>query len=277
MLTFLSLALVCLASSSSPVEAQVIASWDFSKGVQDWTPVNATPLQIENDVLVFEPTAADICLVSPPPEIVPSSDDIIEIDLRNTGEGLSELFWRSDLEGQYQGFSAAKVRRFKLVKSDDWQTVRIQPEWGGLPQIINFRWDPPEGVAGRYEVRSIRIVRYPAPETDATAFDFKQGPQGWNALDGLTVKSEGISALLPSEDARFISPHLTLNAADLPWLVLDATGPGGRYAGRSVPVVFEFMTEAEPIWHGVTTHVLGGEPGRYNIKLADDARPGKHI
>lgn len=262
-------ALVTAITGDASGAPAVMQEWDFTKGVQGWRGVNTTPLRVEDGALVYGPTAPDLFVLSPTFSLKPEFGDIIEIRLRTTARGVAQLFWRSDLEGQYQGFSTERCLDVALDPTDDWQTLRIWPFWHDAPQVIGFRFDGPETGSGEYAVSSIRIVRAGLDQPVSGDFDFSAGTDlGWSTTSGAAESAEGgLRAHLAGPNARVVSPPLSLDASKAPWLQLDITAPPATDAAR-LRAILEWAAPGSRGLRGLPFWVVPGRRQTLDLKLA---------
>lgn len=257
------------AASRAAAEPVVACEWDFANGEQGWLGANCTRPVVQDGALTYEATAGDVLIVSPTIAIEPRFGDVLEITLRSTSHGTAEWFWRANTEGRWAGFEPSQSCRFELPASDEWQTLRVWPFWHDLPQIVGLRFDGPEPILGKYEVRSIRVLRM-ADETPVPAdFDFAGDERGWSVTGGTVAPNEeGLKAHLSGDSARLVSPRLALRGEEAPWLVLDLTAPPSDGTGQVWPAVLEWLTPEAKALRSTPFRVAPGRRQIVNLQLS---------
>ena len=256
----------CAVAAAEPV---IVKEWTFDRDVEGWAGANTTPLRVEGGALVFSATGKDVILQGPPIELTPEVGDVLEIRIKSTTEGVAEWFWRPTTEGQYEGFSPDLRSSMHLHAGDEWQVLRTQPLWQGLPKIVGIRFDPPEGKAGDYAIDSIRVLRFPRGEAAAADFDFATGDRGWaSPLGECSATDDGLRFSLPNPDARLISPALKLDAGAGPWIELDLSTPRVDGFSEYLPAELAFITDASPELHAIPFRIATERRSRYLVRMA---------
>ena len=92
------------------------------------------------------------------------------------------FFWAKDLSGKYQGYGVPRRIDFPVAEQDDFQTVRLTPDWGEDEQVIKLRFDPPQ--YAEWEIDSLRVI---GPDGDPVqTYEFETDSEGWTASPHVT-------------------------------------------------------------------------------------------
>lgn len=144
------------------VGAQTVVREWRPEDLARWFPGKVKNLRVTDGALHFETQVGDSMLSSPPFDAFPATPwQVIEFVMKSDVSGGGECFWTNTTEGKYGGFSGEKRTRFEVV-AGDWQTYRLEPYWQAEGKIIRLRFDFPEQQAGRYAIKSLRVIEYPA-------------------------------------------------------------------------------------------------------------------
>lgn len=156
------LAMAALALAGALDGEQVLAEWDFGKGLQGWTPGPTAQVTEIKGAIVIETNGRDPVLASPVISIMPQDGDLLEVRMVASREGDVQWFWRTATEGPYGGFQPAAQRLVRVGADSEATVYRAMVLWGGDKPIIGLRFDPPEGEPGAYRIERIRVLRPPA-------------------------------------------------------------------------------------------------------------------
>lgn len=159
--TLAACAALCLFSAAGE-ESQVLAQWDFSKGVQGWVPNAAAPVKQAPDGIMIETDGRDPQLTSPALDIAPQDGDVIEVRMTASRPGEIQWFWQTDSSGPSGGLSQEQSRLAGLEDTRKEQTVAARTFWKTEKHITGLRFDLPEHGPGTYRIASIRVLRGPA-------------------------------------------------------------------------------------------------------------------
>ncbi|MBM3496619.1 MAG: hypothetical protein FJX72_20210, partial [Armatimonadetes bacterium] len=140
---------------------QVLAAWDFAKGLQGWQASRSARVRVTKGAIVIETDGADPQLQSPPMSVLPRDGDVLEVRMRGSRDGDIQWFYRADTEGPYSGYSQERQRLVLLNAGEQARTYRASMLWGGDRPIVGLRFDLPEGLAGTYRIETIRVLRPP--------------------------------------------------------------------------------------------------------------------
>lgn len=209
----------CVCSGDAP-EMATRLEWVFDQagGMQGWTVGgHLKDVAVTNEGLSATATDHDPILLSPVFKIPLRPTQIVEIRMKSTVPAQAQLFWATDLEGKYGGFSETKTLSFPTKGDSTVHTVRLRPFWHIGPELVRLRFDPP--AAGSFTLLSIRVLEPVGEimESDRTQWTFAGGLEGW-ALDdgcGAVTTADGMLAFTTeSPQAALTSPLLSLDAAD---------------------------------------------------------------
>jgi hypothetical protein len=68
--------------------------------------------------------------------------------------GRHQLFWCSEKNGN---FTAERHADFNVKRAAEWETHTVRPGWIGEGRITRLRIDPPDGLRGTFELKSVRV------------------------------------------------------------------------------------------------------------------------
>ncbi|MCX7887592.1 MAG: glycoside hydrolase family 99-like domain-containing protein [Verrucomicrobiae bacterium] len=140
--------------------ATVVREWRPEE-LARWSFGNVKNVRVADGVLQFETKIGDSMFFSPRLDAFPATPwQVVELVMRSDVSGAAECFWTNTTEGRYGGFSAQKRTPFRLA-AGGWRSYRLEPYWQAEGEIVRLRFDLPEGVAGRYAVKSVRIIEQP--------------------------------------------------------------------------------------------------------------------
>lgn len=209
----LGLALMALAAVAADAPrppdrpAEVVVQWQFDKDAdfQGWQPnAHVADAAVRGGALCGRAVGADPILMGPLVEIPAAPMQCVEICMKATDRASAELFWTETVQGRFGGFSGAKHQVFTTIGDGQFHVYRIFPFWHAAKKIVRLRLDPPD--AGRFEVRSIRIVREAtAGAASAKSWNAQQFKKTWHRLGQVVGESA---------DPILLSPLLSVSAAD---------------------------------------------------------------
>ena len=258
--------LVIALATSAAAEPVALVEWDFANGVQEWQSGKTSPLEVNDGALTFDTPGGDVLIISPLFDIEPEVGDVLEIVLKSTVEGMAEWFWRPNTDGAYGGFSGDMRKQVELEAGDDWQSLRVQPMWQGLERVVGLRFDPPEGKAGAYEVKTVRVLRHERGAPVEADFDFTTGDCGWSVPVGEgEARAEGLVVRATSVDSRAMSPALDLQADAARYIVLELTAPEATDERLSASV--DFLVEGSEELQSRPFAAAAGQRGLCNIDM----------
>ena len=78
----------------------------------------------------------------------------VEITVRSGMSGRHQLFWCSERNGN---FTADRHADFNVKRAGEWETHTVRPGWLGEGRITRLRIDPPDGLRGTFELKSVRV------------------------------------------------------------------------------------------------------------------------
>ena len=78
----------------------------------------------------------------------------VEITVRSGMPGRHQLFWCSE---KYGNFTAERHADFNVKRAGEWETHTVRPGWIGEGRITRLRIDPPDGLRGTFELKSVRV------------------------------------------------------------------------------------------------------------------------
>ncbi len=238
-----------LTASAAPQAAEkIVQEWIFSRPgeLQGWQPnAHLTQVAITNGALFGQAAGSDPILEFRPLLEVPASPwQCLEVRLKADRDGTAEFFWSNTTQGRYGGFSQDKTTRFSITGDNEWHTHRVFPFWQAEKKIVRLRFDLYDGAV--FHVASIRILE-PAmpPVAGPAAFDFTQGQQGWQGMNGagLAAATQGLVVTARSPDSFALGPPLRLAAEEQSFVSLRLTVEKGKHA------TLLFATEAGHGWH----------------------------
>ena len=116
-------------------EPEVLEEWRFEQpeSIDGWGWMGISEWTAEEEGIAATLTGVDPALNFPEFEITPRMGQYIEIRMKSESRGSGELFFASDTEGPYHGFSEGKKVTWPIVHDGKWRTYRIFPNWGNLP------------------------------------------------------------------------------------------------------------------------------------------------
>lgn len=143
-------------------DPQVVIAWDFSQGLQGWTPNQSLQVTEQADGLLIVCNGQDGQLMSPAMDFETRDGDVLEVRLTASRTGDIQWFWRHETVGQYGGLLPQQNRMATVTLSTELQTITCRPFWNTDKPVIGLRFDLPEGAPGTYRVASIRVLRGPS-------------------------------------------------------------------------------------------------------------------
>ena len=155
-------ALLAQWASAVAQPREVVREWDFSKGLQGWSPNATAHVRQVADGIEVSTDGMDPQLLSPPLDLEPHDGDILEVCIAASRAGEIQWFWATDTAGPYGGLSQEQSRTDTAIRSAGYVSVRTRTFWATKKIIIRLRFDLPEGAPGVYRIASIRVVRGPA-------------------------------------------------------------------------------------------------------------------
>ncbi len=237
-------ALFLLGAAAAAAPAVVLKEWNFAGGdAQGWDARgnHVRDVRVAGGALQGCITDWDPFLVGPRFEIPASPYQAIEVRLKTDCGGQAEFFWTNTTNTPYGGFSPGKETPFSVRGDGRWHEYRVFPFWQNENKIILLRLDfprPPDAEKGRktFAVEWVRIVQLPAAEVSAAppAWDFSQGPGGWEALgaeSAAVADGAWVVRAPPTETVLLrgpIAPFRADTAGD--WVVLEMAVDRGRRA-----------------------------------------------
>ena len=205
----------------------------------------------------------DPILIGPVFEIAATPTQRVEIKMKAPGGGSAQLFWTETLEGQHGGFSQAKCDTFSVHDGDRFRVYRIHPFWHAAGKIIRLRLDPPS--TGAFAVESIRVVDAGGPASDARAWRFDAGAQGWRAwrdADEPRVHDGGLRVTAQGNAPMLMSPLLSVSADENPYVAIRMAVDAGK-SGRVYCV-----SSKHAGWEDVAFELLAdGRMHTYNVDM----------
>lgn len=244
--------------SSADAETKTVAEWGFDKpgDSMGWSPGRGiTDVAVRDGCLVGRTVERDPFIHGPLFEIPAKPNQYVEIRMKTSSDGYGELFYTNTTEPPYEGFRPEKLRRIDY-RAGGFRTYHIFPFWHGEEKIIRLRLDPPEDA--EFEVDYIKVVEIVSPESNRVFFDFTKPEQAWVASIPVELGDSGM-VVRSKEEVLLVSPELDFDAADYPWLAVNAQGTvGGR-------IVLQWVTDDHPGVRSRTIHLKPGGARVYNI------------
>ena len=105
--------------------------------------------------------------VSIPVPFAGECNHYVEITVRSGMSGRHQLFWCSEKNGN---FTADRHADFNVKRAGEWETHTVRPGWLGEGRITRLRIDPPDGLRGTFELKSVRVFA----EGDARGIDTRK-------------------------------------------------------------------------------------------------------
>ena len=220
----------CQAAENVAIEWRFDTEGDF----RGWLPgghvrnAAVTPTGLKGEVSDWDPI-----ILGPVFEISATPTQCLEISMRTTHAGTTQVFWTETLEGEFGGFGEKKVSTFETEADGEFRTYRIHPFWHAAGKIIRLRLDPPG--QGEFEIQWIRIVdEGPRASSSATRWVFDTDLLGWRAwrdASNPTVEDGSLHVTAEGYAPIIMSPLLDVSADDNPYVSIrmaTASGSSGR-------------------------------------------------
>lgn len=135
----------------------VLREW-HAEDLCKWSAARLKNLRVADATLQFETEAGDSMLISPPFDPFPATSwQSMELVMKSDVSGVGEVFWTGTTQTKFGGFSPGKQTHFSVI-AGDWQTYRIEPYWQAEGKLVRLRLDFPEQQAGRYAIKSLRVL-----------------------------------------------------------------------------------------------------------------------
>ena len=239
-----------IISILSALASAGLPAWEFDspRDLQVWQPnAQLSNVAIADGVCRARAIDSDPFLLCREVSIEARPNQYVIVRLRANREGIGELFWSGQLEGQYGGLTEAKKLRFS-VAGNQWQEIVLFPFWHTEGVIRQLRLDLYEG--SDFEIDWIRIEQWGqnGPLSGVTT---------WN-LDGDTSAWQ----VHPSASELF-APSIDLDISDKMWVAVELASEKDDVAG------ILWACQDTPGLHSEEFPLRGdGKPHCYNIQMA---------
>ena len=179
-----------------------------------------------------------------------------EFQLKTNASGKGELFYSSDPEPGYSGFTQAKSLAWTALDDGQWHTYRLYPDWAKEGTIRKLRLDFPPLVTGGadkpfVEIRAFRVVTPTLKPSEAMTpdWDFSHSTQGWTTFseDGSLWMESKVFLLSLETNQPWISMELAcdqLQAGRFEWITEE-----GGMGSFDFPVI----PDGEFNWYNIDT------------------------
>ena len=150
------IALAFAASVAVGAVAGDIVSWKGAE-LSAWTNHIS---RVKNPRMTAEGLAAEAVDRDPqisvniPEPFAGECNHYVEITVRSGMSGRHQLFWCSERNGN---FTADRHADFNVKRAGEWETHTVRPGWLGEGRITRLRIDPPDGLRGTFELKSVRV------------------------------------------------------------------------------------------------------------------------
>ena len=168
-----------LPTSASPVAVRVTfghadnigRDWSGSVAVDGGTLLGAEGWMLEPGESVSGEGAFSVRSPAPDPAAYRS---------QRPGTKQATFFWAKDTSGPYQGFGVPRRIDFSVPPGQDFQQIRLTPEWAADREAIKIRFDPP--AYAEWEIDAFRIIETAGERiVKAWEFDRQADLEDWTA------------------------------------------------------------------------------------------------
>jgi len=259
----------CFLSVAAQGERTLI-EWNFNADgqLEGWRPNGfLSDVRVAGGLLHGKATGRDPFFTSPLFDIPtrPWQEVRFRIKSKQPGKGL--VFWSNTLKTKHAGFSAKKHTRYRLKGGEEWEIVRVKPQWQQEGKIIHVRLDIDRPC--EFAIDWIRIV---APggggePTTQTSWDFTSGDAvGWTGDEASVSTERGVGLRLKFGDklGALRSPALDVSPGDRKWLSVRMSSTEGR---RGTIAWFSTARGQQPVTFRVRgdggMHVYNLDVGRH--------------
>ncbi|MBM3860298.1 MAG: hypothetical protein FJ395_11685 [Verrucomicrobia bacterium] len=152
---------LCLLLATAVNAQTVVREWRPDE-LARWSAGKLKDLRVADGALQCETQTGDSMLISPPFDAFPATPwQSVELVMKSDVDGRGTVFWTGTTQTTHGGFSPGKETHFNVV-AGNWQTYRLEPYWQAEGKLVRLRLDFPEQHAGRYAIKSLRILERPA-------------------------------------------------------------------------------------------------------------------
>jgi Glycosyltransferase WbsX len=246
---------------------RTVVEWTFDRAgdLQGWRPnADFANGAVADGALTGRGDGPDPVLELQPLLDIPASPwQQLEIRIRADHDGTGEFFWSNTTQGRYGGFSQDKSTRFNIIGDGQWRVYRLLPYWQSEGKIVRLRFDPYAGAT--FAIDFIRIVEVLMPAaSDLAEYDFSQGPQGWQAINGAQfgMSSNGLALLSTTREGLLLAPPLHVPADQQTFVSVVVAARQGQRA------TLFFATENAPGLHSHSFAIQAdGREHCYNLDM----------
>ncbi|MHC1762712.1 MAG: glycoside hydrolase family 99-like domain-containing protein [Verrucomicrobiia bacterium] len=277
-------------SGPSPAAPQTrpVIEWGFDRDgdLEGWHPnAQLTNVRVKDGALHARGEGSDpIFELQAPIQIQASPWQQVELRVKADYDGTAELFWSNTNQGRYGGFSQEKTTRFQMIGDGEWHVYRLLPFWQQEGRIARLRLDPYAGA--EFAMDFIRIVELTMPpKVERARFDFMQGTQGWQGIQGAEIRAGfgGLDLVSSQREGMLLAPPVQVQAEETPFLSVVMTVRKGQrgtvlFATDHAPGLqsYSFPVRADGREHAHTIDMLTAQGWRGRV-VALALRPTEAI